>query len=112
MSGEESVVYRTCTPVVDARYDPVNGPSLSEAVVDALAQAADQGPTELSPLYHVVDLDALALLFAADRKNERHVYSFTYQEWQVFISGDGRIRVCDTGISTTPAPVFDGERTQ
>lgn len=110
MSDAEPGVHRTCTPVVDGRFDPVDGPTLPRAIVDALASAADVGATELPPLYGTVDLDAMKQLFpTTDGSGDaERLFSFTYDTWQVFVRGDGRIRVCDQTQPTPPTPVFEG----
>lgn len=106
MSRDELVVYRTCVPVVETEFDPRRGPTVAEAIVEAIASAAEVGPTELPPLYHAVDLDALESLLDADATADSGVYTFNYEVWQVFVS-DGHISVCDRRQETEPTPVFE-----
>ena len=104
-------VYRGCTPVVDAEYGADSGLTPTEAIVEAVASAADVDPIELPPLYEFVDLDALDQLF--DRHDGAEapdaLLSFSVENWNVFVRADGRIRVCDGTSPTDPAPVFEPE---
>lgn len=79
------------------------------AVVDAVAEAEGVDPTALSSLYDSVDLDALSKLFEhhTGDANDESVFSFRIGTWNVFVRGDGRIRVCDATRPTAPQPVFD-----
>jgi len=109
MDGGEMAVYRGCTPVVDAKYEFENGVSVTETIIWALADAADVDPTTLPPLYDYVDPDALNAMF--DRRDEltddNALLSFQVDTWNVFVSSDGRIRVCDATRPTEPEPVFE-----
>jgi hypothetical protein len=83
--------------------------SPSEAVVDAVASAADVEPVDLPPLYEYVDGGALDQLF--DRHDPTAdtdaVLSFNIETWNVFVRTDGVIRVCDATRATEPKPVFE-----
>ncbi|MGQ4557240.1 HalOD1 output domain-containing protein [Halobellus sp. GM3] len=105
----ELLVYRGCTPVVDAEYDFGNDSSATEAVLRALADAAGVDPTELPPLFDYVDPDALNALFEPSDgvKNGDTLLSFRVETWNVFVRSDGRIRVCDATQPTEPEPVFE-----
>lgn len=96
-----------CSPVVDARYDGSDH-SLSVVIVEALAEATGSDPTDLPPLYDVVDLEALDnVIDQSDAETAGHrVVSFSVKEWNVFVCDDGRIRVCDATEHTDPKPVF------
>ena len=109
MEGGELAVYRGCTPVVDAKFESENGStSVVESVVWAIAEAAGVDPTALPPLYEYVDTDALNAMF--DRRDgpsdDTALLSFQVETWNVFVSADGRIRVCDATRPTDPEPVF------
>ncbi len=108
MQRGDSTVYRRCRPVEDARFDPDDGPDLTDALVDAISAASDRESTELPPLYDVVDLDALRTLFNSDRVGNGAVYSFDYLDYQVFVGANGWVRVCDRNRPTEPTPVFAG----
>ena len=102
-------LYRGCTPVVDKRYEEGRGESPSMTIIDALATAKGVDATALPPLFEVVDPDALDSLFS-DRKRANGaeaMLSFSYDNWNVFVSADGRIRVCDRTQPTDPEPVFE-----
>jgi len=102
-------VYRGCKPVVDAKYGPQGDGSVTEVLLEALAEAAEVDPTDLPPLYEHVDLDALDNLFEeqAATSNADTLLSFRVETWNVFVRGDGHIRVCDNTQPTAPEPVFE-----
>ena len=106
--GELSI-YCGHTPIFDAEYDSESDRSPTEAVIEALADAADVDPTEIPTLYEYVDPDAFNKLFdGSDRATEGDtVLSFQVERWHVFIRSDGRIRVCDSTQPTNPQPVFE-----
>lgn len=102
---DSSGLYHTCKPIVQKEFDPASGPQLPEIIVKALAEATDVHPMDLPPLHHTVDLDALSVLFSADRADTRGVYVFTYESWDVIIT-HGQVCVCDQSIRTEPKSVF------
>lgn len=106
----QSTVYRSSAPVVDARYDGEVDATITEVLAEALAEAEGEPPTDLDPLYGVVDLDALTrLVEGRDRNTDGEaLFAFSVESWHVFVRSDGRIRVCDRGRTTDPAPVFAG----
>lgn len=106
MASRQLEISRKCTPVVDARYEKQSEDTPVTAIVGALARAEGVDTTELAPLQDLVDTDAVNRLFDGPAKTET-VLSFEVDHWNVFISSDGRIRVCDTTQSTEPAPVFE-----
>lgn len=109
MESGQLTVYRGCTPVVDARYGNDSDRSPAEAIVDALAAAADVDPLDLPPLYDFVDPDSLDHLFDGHggARDAEAILTFRVDTWNVFIRADGRIRVCDGTRPTEPAPVFE-----
>ncbi|WP_324760581.1 HalOD1 output domain-containing protein [Haloarcula sp. GH36] len=64
------------------------GSSTSEAVVQAVAEAAGTDPTELPPLYDQVDPDALEKLF---RNPSNGVVAFDYHGYTVVVRSDGTV---------------------
>lgn len=104
----ESVLYRTCTPVVDAEYDENSVELPTKTLVDAIAEAADTSPLELPPLYEFADPDVIErLLNPKHNPPEREMtLGFQIQRWNVYVRSDGRIRVCDATQPTNPRPVF------
>lgn len=107
MSAGTPTLYRRCTPVVDTEYDTAADDDLTTALLEAVATAEGTPATELSPMYETVDLDALVLLLEhAWRAGTDATYSFQCGRWNVFVSADGRIRVCDNTAPTEPEPVF------
>jgi len=105
---EGPTIYRTCSPVVDERYDDAEDRTVSEVLVDALAEAEGADPTELPCLYETLDLDILTQLFEGRDGTDSPdaVLSFAFEQWSVFVRADGRILVCDGQQYTDPVPVF------
>lgn len=103
-------MYRSCTPVVDTRYDTDESTSVSDALVEAIADAEGVAPTEMPSLYDTVDLDALSrLIERPDGAGDPNaMFSFMFEKWNVFVRADGRIRVCDGTRQIDPEPVFEG----
>lgn len=106
--GRGLSIHCGCRPVVDTEYDFENDSSATEAIIWALADAADVDPTDLPPLFEYVDPDALNALF--DREDIAvagdTILSFQVDTWNVFVRSDGRIRICDATRPTEPQPVF------
>ena len=68
--------------------------SVAIAVVEAVAAEAQCEPDELTSLYDVIDPDALERFFAVEgAEPERRRVSFTYESYDVEVSGDRRIEV-------------------
>lgn len=68
--------------------------SLTDAVVFAVAEATDSGPTDIEPLYHVVNPDALSQLFDSlaggqPRSDGRIV--FTMEGCEVVVHASGKV---------------------
>lgn len=107
MDSQQLQVSCECTPVVDARYDEGDR-SPTEVISEALAEATGRDPVEGPPLYDFVDPDALDAFFEhRDRgTSDNMILKFTVEEWNIFVSDDGRIRVCDATQHTEPKPVF------
>jgi len=111
MNEPELTLYRSCTPVTDVIYEPDAAETPTEAVVHALATATDTEPTELAPLYDAIDTAALDQMFGehGGESGSTAVLSFQVENWNIFVRGDGRVRVCDAARQTDPTPVFEGE---
>ena len=66
----------------------------TNAIIDALANAANVDPLALPPLYDSIDTEALNQLFADyDGANAEALMSFSVDDWNVFVRRDGQIRV-------------------
>ena len=106
-------VYRGCTPVVDSHYEKDGSQTPSEAIIEAVATAADVEPLELPPLYEFIDLDALDTLFQQHEgaSDSEALLSFRIDNWNVFVRADGRLRVCDGTKPIEPKPVFENSTT-
>lgn len=109
MSTKGMTLYRGCTPVVDSRYEKDGSQTPSEAIIEAVATAADVEPIELPPLYEFIDPDALDTLFQQHEgaSDAEAVLSFRIDNWNVFVRADGHLRVCDGTKPTDPKPVFE-----
>jgi len=107
MAHSDQTVYRRSTPVVTSWYDPESDENISEAIVEAIANAEGVCETEVASMYETIDLDAVNRLFASYGKSSDSVLlNFNFENWDVFVRADGRIRVCDTARVTDPEPVF------
>ena len=109
MSDDSLDLYRSCKPVVDSEYSSESDRSPSDAVIEAIAEAAETDPIELPPLYNYIDPDALDQLIEKHGRvsSQKTVLSFRVETWNVFINSDGQIRVCDSTHATPPELVFD-----
>lgn len=97
MAMEQLALYRTCHPVIDTHYNKNGSRTPMEAIVSAIADAEGVDICDLPPLYDAVNPDALDALFCYhDGIGESQgTFSFEYDRWNVFVHGDGRIRICD-----------------
>jgi hypothetical protein len=109
MCAGHLTVYRSCTPVADTRFDREGSPTLTEALAVAVAEAEGVDVTDVPPLYDVVDLDALSQLFDGHGRHAdpETIVGFRVGTWNVWVRGDGRVRVCDATRTTDPTPVFE-----
>lgn len=64
--------------------------SLSERVIEEVADAAGVSKLDLDPLYETVDPDALDALF---RQGATGSITFVYHGHEVVVRGDGDVRV-------------------
>jgi hypothetical protein len=106
----ELALYRSCTVVSETTYVRGGGRTLTQALSDAVAEAEGVAPTELPPLYQSIDLDALTKLLAkpSEAANDELVLGVRMNRWNVFVSSDGHIRVCDaTDETSQPEPIFE-----
>ncbi len=69
--------------------------SISLSVIDALADAIGTDPTELDPLYHVVDSEALDQLFTENTTVNGRI-QFSYGDHAVEVRSDGTILIDGT----------------
>lgn len=70
--------------------------SASETVVSRVAQYEEMDPAELTPLYDVIDPDALdAFIEGADRRKTAAQIEFSYHGHTVTVSSDGAVQVDD-----------------
>lgn len=101
-------LFRGCTVVGDTTFGGSSGRTLTEAFVSVIADAEGISPTELPSLYDSVDFEALSELLgtAGGAGDGEMVLSLRIQSWNVFVSNDGRIRICDATVHSDPEPIF------
>lgn len=107
-SERRLTVYRSSPTTVETRYDRgQRDPDLVPSLVTALAEAEDVDPSVLPPLYDTIDLEALERLIEShgDSSAPDVVFGFRIGTWNVFVRGDGKIRICDASRSIDPVPV-------
>lgn len=76
------------TPRIDQSTSP------SEAVIEAVAEAEGVEPTDLQPLYDVLDPDALNSLFKSRNhvnQTRRGLITFEYHGYEVHVDEDGQV---------------------
>jgi hypothetical protein len=95
-----------CAPLHDAEYAGDHGRTPTQAVIEAIATATDVDPTDLPALYEVVDPQTIDKLVDGGSDDDA-VVGFSYEDVNLFVRGDGRIRVCDATRSVDTAPVFE-----
>ncbi|KAA9396238.1 hypothetical protein Har1130_19045 [Haloarcula sp. CBA1130] len=111
MRDSKLALTRSCTVISDREFEKDGDQTLTEAFVNAIAEAEGVAPTELPPLYESVDFDALTqLMEPPDEAIDGNVImALRIGKWNVFVSANGRIRVCDATIETDPESIFEDE---
>lgn len=70
----------------------------SEALVDAVAAATNNSPTDLPPLYRTVDVDALDAVISNGASSAAEIsFSYAGTEVRLTAAGDIHVRVDGTG---------------
>ncbi|PSP84646.1 hypothetical protein BRC83_05260 [Halobacteriales archaeon QS_1_68_17] len=92
----------------ETRFSGESERSPSVAIIEAVAAAEGVPPGELDPLYETIDPDLMDRLLAdrSDPSTPPKLIRFSFAGWNVFVRGDGVIRVCDPDRLTDPAPAF------
>lgn len=106
----ELALYRTCSVVSETTYVRDGERTLTQALAEAVAEAEGVDLTELPPLYQSIDLDALTQLMAkpSEGADDELLLGLRMNHWNVFVSSDGHIRVCDaTDETSSPEPIFE-----
>ena len=103
-----TTLYRSCEPVVDTFYRKYRSETPSTTTVKAIAEAAGKDPLDIPPLHDYIDPAVIEkVLDGRDREMPKTtVLYFEYEQFAVFLRGDGTIRVCDTMKPTEPTPIF------
>lgn len=98
-----------CSPVCDTEFGGASGRTLVEAVVESVATVQDVEPTELDPLYEILEVDALNQLIGSrnDTGDEPLELTFSYHGWNVFVHEGGIVRICDPEPEVKSAPAFE-----
>lgn len=99
-------------PTHTATFEPDE--DASAAVVLAVSEASGVDSVALSPLYDVVEPDALDTLVAHARHTEtpaRHRLGFTYEGYDVLVRGDGFVvlEALPDGTTASAATALDSE---
>lgn len=83
--------------------------SVSQRVIAAVAEETGKKPTEVGPLYHVIDPDALDRLFSATRGGNRTqgYVEFTFAECNVVVRGAGDVEVNERDLTAELADDAD-----
>jgi hypothetical protein len=86
--------------------------SVSQRVITAVAEKTGKKPTEVGPLYHVIDPDALDRLFSATGGGSRAqgFVEFAFAGCDVTVSGSGDVEVCERDLTKELADEADGQR--
>lgn len=77
---------------------------VSERVVAAVSGELDEHPTDLEPLHHAVDAEALDGLFPAGGgadSDEHRQFTFTYEDHVVTVAHDGSVELSRVGDEQT-----------
>ncbi|UPV99621.1 hypothetical protein M0R88_13990 [Halorussus gelatinilyticus] len=84
--------------------------SVSQRVITAVAEETGKEPTEVGPLYHVIDPDALDRLFSATRGGSRSqgYVEFTFAGCEVVVSGGGDVEVSERDLTADISEDADG----
>lgn len=87
------------------------GQSTSQRVITAVADETGKDVTEVGPLYHVIDPDALDRLFSATRgsgRNQGYV-EFTFAGCDVTVRGNGEVEVTQREMTVGAPDDSDSE---
>lgn len=104
-TDSESVQCRD-TPVSESDWDEREClPSV--AIVDAVARAEGVEPAEMESVATEIDLNALDQLLLNAAPGTCGTVSLSVAGWNVFVSGNGPVVVCDPSETPLSAPVFD-----
>jgi hypothetical protein len=108
MESDQLAVHCEATPVYEARYNPRDNASPVEAVAEAVAAVEGIDSMHLPPLYDHVDVEAMNRLITggSDGLSGGVVLGFTVESWNVFVRGDGQIRIFDSEEDGEPTPAF------
>jgi hypothetical protein len=92
-SPDRSGVYRVT-------HDPDGPSTVSDTVIEAVAEVADVGPTTtLIPLSDRIDPDALDTLFADSEGKAKTTFRVCGHE--VLVRSDGQVRIVDESVFDT-----------
>jgi len=106
---QKSVSRCDCTPVVGTRFGGESGRPPSITIIEAVAAAENVAPTELDPPGEEIDLKGIDQLFTeqSETATSPKLLRCSVAGWNVFVRGDGAIRVCDPSRITESEPAFE-----
>lgn len=94
-----------CPPLYESEYRPEGDRPPVSVVLEAISHVTENDELDLPPLYDVIDTEGINRIF--HHADDQTVLSFSYDDFNVFLRGDGRIRVCDAADKVDVAPVFE-----
>jgi len=96
----QTVLKGTSEPVASAQYSWGGNMTLVQTIVETMVSATGRSPEELSPLHHVVDVDALESIFGPRGNGTLRPVtgeiSFMYENYEVVVKSHGRVLVHKT----------------
>lgn len=98
-----------CEPVVESQYERSDARSVVGAIAKTLEELSGDESSNRTPLYDAIDPDVLEG-FVEHQGNRATatdaLVQFSIDNWNVFVRGDGLIRVCDrTRTNRIPAVI-------
>lgn len=78
---------------------PETAQSITTTIVTTIADCEEVAPTDLPPLYNRINTDALDKLIAhrdSERASGETQVTFDYYGYEVTVTGDGHVHVCNT----------------
>jgi len=89
--GADGVSYDPATDRYHSYHDWTVDGSISTSVIEAVAAVIGKAPTDMEPLYEVVDPDALDSLVTSLRDAGHGTVLFALAGWEVTVMSSGEI---------------------
>ena len=91
--GADGVSYDPATDRYHSYHDWTVDGSISTSVIEAVATVTEKAPTDVEPLYEVVDPDALDSLVTSLRDAGHGTVLFALSGWEVSVKASGEIEL-------------------